>query len=97
MTARLITLQQWAKQTYGEAAPCSNTLRKWARGDKITPPAEKHGREYFVTPDARYAMPEADHGTHDHVKTRRLNQARTESATQMIERMINGGRKTQTA
>jgi hypothetical protein len=97
MTARLIPLQQWAKLTYGDAAPCSNTLRKWARGDKIMPPAEKHGRGYFVTPDARYATPEADHGTHDHVKTRRLNQENTESASQLIQRIINGGRKTQTA
>jgi hypothetical protein len=32
------------------------TLRKWARGDKLDPPAEKHGREYFVTPDTRYAV-----------------------------------------
>ena len=53
MTAKLIPLHHWAKLTYGDAAPCSNTLRKWARGDKITPPAEKHGREYFVSPDAR--------------------------------------------
>lgn len=80
MTAKLIPLHHWAKLTYGDAAPCSNTLRKWARGDKITPPAEKHGREYFVSPDARYATPEAENGTQDHVKTRRLNQAGTGEA-----------------
>ena len=97
MTARLIPIHQWAKLVYGDAAPCSNTLRKLARGDKITPPAEKHGRGYFVTPDARYATPEDDKRPHDHVKTRRLNQASAESATQLINRIISSGRKTQTA
>lgn len=51
---KYITLQQWAEQTYGDAAPCPNTLRAWARTGKIQPRPVKHGRAYFVRPDAAY-------------------------------------------
>lgn len=63
MAAKLITLEAWAAATYGEAAPHINTLRRWARDAHIYPKPIKHGRTYFVTPDARYvdfaAMPAA--------------------------------------
>jgi len=88
MTAKLITLQQWAKNTYGEAAPCMNTLRKWARSNKITPPAEKHGRTYFVDPEASYSQPgkpKADAGPPVAVRAPREPQ---ESATSLIKRML---------
>lgn len=52
---RLITLQQWAREVYGDEAPCANTLYAWARGAKIYPAPEKHGRTYFVRPDAVYS------------------------------------------
>lgn len=54
MTTRLITLESWAAETYGEAAPHINTLRRWARDALIVPTPEKHGRTYYVRPDARY-------------------------------------------
>lgn len=54
---RLIRLSDWLKVTYGNAAPCIHTGRRWAREMRIYPPAEKHGREYYVRPDARYIDP----------------------------------------
>jgi len=57
MSAKLIPLEVWATQVYGEHAPGIGTLRRWARDAMITPAAEKHGRVYMVTPDARYAPP----------------------------------------
>lgn len=55
MAAKLITLEAWASATYGEAAPHLNTLRRWARDALIVPTPEKHGRTYYVRPDARYS------------------------------------------
>lgn len=54
MSSRLITLERWAASTYGEDAPHINTLRRWARDGMIVPTPEKHGRTYFVRPDACY-------------------------------------------
>lgn len=56
-TAKLIPLSVWAAQHYGDAAPCIHTLRRWARDHRITPAPRKHGRAYFVCPDARYIDP----------------------------------------
>lgn len=52
--SRLVPLQVWATRTYGDAAPCLATLRRWARESRIFPAPEKHGRSYFVRPDAEY-------------------------------------------
>jgi len=54
MAAKLITLEAWAVATYGQDSPHINTLRRWARDARIYPLPVKHGRTYFVTPDARY-------------------------------------------
>lgn len=54
MAAKLITLERWASETYGQDAPHINTLRRWARDALIVPTPEKHGRTYYVRPDARY-------------------------------------------
>lgn len=54
MAAKLITLEAWAAATYGEASPHINTLRRWARDAMIVPTPEKHGRTYYVRPDAQY-------------------------------------------
>lgn len=53
----LISLTTWAKQTYQDAQPCVNTLRKWARDALIQPAPQRHGRAYYVDPDARYVPP----------------------------------------
>jgi hypothetical protein len=67
---RLITLTAWAASRYGDAAPRLATLRRWAREQRIFPTPEKHGRTYFVRPDAEYL----DTGTlkHEPSKARRL-------------------------
>lgn len=54
--ARLISLESWARLTYGDDAPHIVTLRRWAREGKIAG-AVKQGRSYFVPPDAVYAQP----------------------------------------
>jgi len=54
MPAKLLTLEQWAADTYGAAAPHINTLRRWARDGHIFPVPLKHGRSYFVAQDALY-------------------------------------------
>lgn len=50
----LLTLESWARAVYGEDAPAQFTLRRWARDGHISPMPEKHGRSYFVKPDAKY-------------------------------------------
>lgn len=66
----LLTLPAWARARYGDNAPGLATLRRWAREQRIFPAPEKHGRTYFVRPDAEYL----DTGTlkHEPSKARRL-------------------------
>lgn len=54
MNESLITLREWGDRTYGESVPTINTLRKWARTKMIAPHPKKHGREYFVRPNAQF-------------------------------------------
>jgi hypothetical protein len=54
VTERLLTLDAWARAEYGEGAPSIDTLRRWVRERKILPAPEKHGRTYYVLPNARY-------------------------------------------
>lgn len=56
VTARLIPLTAWAAQVYGDQAPNIDTLRRWAREARISPKPVKHGRTYFVAPDAAYVQ-----------------------------------------
>ena len=50
----LVTLEDWAAFVYGDARSGIGTLRRWARNGNLDPPAQKHGRTYFVQPDACY-------------------------------------------
>jgi hypothetical protein len=68
MTAKLMTLETWAAEVYGSDAPCMNTLRAWARQSKIFPAPVKHGRAYYVTPDARYTPFARDPGARSLVR-----------------------------
>jgi len=52
-----ITLAEWARQTFGDAAPPIETLRLWAQQDRIVPCPEKHGRSYYVIPGAMCLAP----------------------------------------
>ena len=55
---KLITLERWVSLTYGDAVNI-DTARRWCRDGRIYPAPEKHGRSYFVAPEARYTDPHA--------------------------------------
>jgi hypothetical protein len=67
--SKLVPLRIWAHDLYGEHAPFIGTLRRWARDGKIYPSPKKHGRSYFVEPDARYVD---DHGDSDFLEKVRV-------------------------
>lgn len=52
-----VSLERWAEIHYGEDKPARATLQRWAREGKIRPQPIKHGRSYFVQPDAMYVDP----------------------------------------
>lgn len=54
---KLLTLEDWLAITYGENAPSVLTARRWIREGKVYPKPEKHGRSYYLVPDARYVDP----------------------------------------
>lgn len=54
---KLITLEAWLTATYGENGPSILTARRWCRDGNIWPAPEKHGRAYYLRPDARYIDP----------------------------------------
>lgn len=39
--SRLITLQDWAKEEFGDLAPSERVLKKYAQGKMMAPPAIK--------------------------------------------------------
>ncbi len=89
MSRELITLKEWGRRIYGTAAPSMGTLRRWAREARITPPAEKHGRSYFVEPDARYV----DYRALKAEAQRRAREARQPpSGGRLVERLTHGGK-----
>nr|WP_258189918.1 excisionase [Stutzerimonas stutzeri] len=47
---------EWAKRNY-ESPPTLNTLRRWAREGRIYPQPVKHGRGYYLLPNASYLEP----------------------------------------
>ncbi|QHM71328.1 excisionase [Mixta intestinalis] len=51
-----ITLTEWADNHY-TTPPNINTLRRWARNGNFYPPPEKHGRQYYIDPNAIYVKP----------------------------------------
>lgn len=56
-TPKNLRLEEWLERTYAEPRPSLLTARRWVRKGNIWPPAEKHGRAYYVRPDARYIDP----------------------------------------
>jgi predicted site-specific integrase-resolvase len=89
MPRELLTLKEWARRIYGAAAPSMGTLRRWAREGSITPPAEKHGRTYFVEPDARYV----DYQVLKAEARRRAREAgRPAPRGRLLERLTHGGK-----
>lgn len=51
---RWMKLENWARTLYGDDAPDPRTLRRWAREGRLFPPAEQHGKCWFVSPDTKY-------------------------------------------
>lgn len=51
---KLIPLQKWAKQRYGEDVPSSRTLRRWTANGNIMPRPRKEGRRLWVPENAQY-------------------------------------------
>jgi len=56
-TARLISLSSWLLLVYGDDAPTLETARRWTRLGLISPAPVRHGRSYYVQPDATYLSP----------------------------------------
>lgn len=54
MSAKLVTLEAWARAKFGEHSPNKDTLRRWARETKIHPAPQKIGRTYLVLETAEY-------------------------------------------
>lgn len=57
MTAKLLRIEEWITARYGEGGPALLTVRRWIRDGNIFPAPEKHGRAYYLRPDARYIDP----------------------------------------
>ena len=51
---KMITLKAWASLNF-DPVPSMNTVRKWARDGRLVPTPIKHGRSYYIVPDAQYA------------------------------------------
>ncbi|MBJ2211287.1 excisionase [Pseudomonas carnis] len=51
---KMITLAAWASLNF-DPVPSMNTVRKWARDGRLVPAPIKHGRSYYIAPDARYS------------------------------------------
>ncbi len=52
--ARMLPLNVWAHDEFGDAAPAITTLQNYARLNMISPPAQKVGRRWMVEANARY-------------------------------------------
>lgn len=57
--ARWIKLEKWAHNEYGDDAPEARTLRRWALEQRLYPPAELHGKCWYVRPDTKYKVQSA--------------------------------------
>lgn len=51
---RLIPLQVWAANMFGEHAPHANTLLRWTHEGRIQPQPRKISRRWWVSPGAEY-------------------------------------------
>ncbi|EOW7153643.1 TPA: excisionase [Yersinia enterocolitica] len=81
---KLLTLEEWADETYCGRRPTLQTLQRWARNGNIYPAPEKHGREYRVQSGAIYIQPKS----YKMAKEMLLSSRSTNSS--LIERIIHG-------
>ncbi|WNC88825.1 hypothetical protein RI103_14070 [Paraburkholderia sp. FT54] len=54
---KLIPVGVLAEETFGEYAPCANTLRNWVKNGLIYPMPARVGNRHFCSPDAEYFDP----------------------------------------
>lgn len=52
-----LTLEEWRDDNYTGKKPSIQTLWRWARNGNFYPPAEKHGKQYMLTPGTIYINP----------------------------------------
>ncbi|KAF6592560.1 excisionase [Cronobacter sp. EKM101R] len=52
--ARMVSLEVWAKEEFGNLAPSLRTLKKYAKGHMMAPPAIKVGKEWMIDREARF-------------------------------------------
>ncbi|MFA3779251.1 excisionase [Yersinia sp. 1652 StPb PI] len=81
---KLLTLEEWAEETYHSKQPTPQTLQRWARGGNIYPAPEKHGREYRVQPCAIYIQPKS------YRLAKKIIKASPDVNSPLIERIIHG-------
>ncbi len=60
--SRLITLQDWAKEEFGDLAPSERVLKKYAQGKMMAPPAIKVGRYWMIDRNSRFVGTLAEPG-----------------------------------
>ena len=80
---KLLTLEEWAEETYRSKQPTPQTLQRWARGGNIYPAPEKYGREYRVQPGAIYIQPKSYRLAKEILKTS------SSTSSSLIERIIH--------
>lgn len=52
--ARMVTLECWAKEEFGDQAPSLKTLNHYAKGKMTAPPAVKVARKWMIDREARF-------------------------------------------
>lgn len=51
---QLVPIMEWARIVFGDYAPHRNTLHKWTHEGRIHPQPEIVGKNWFVSPKAKY-------------------------------------------
>ncbi|ADP12322.1 excisionase [Erwinia sp. Ejp617] len=52
--ARMVSLEDWAKDEFGDEAPSLRTLKVYAKGKMMAPPAVKVGKKWMIDREARF-------------------------------------------
>jgi len=53
--SRMVSLEDWAKDEFGDMAPGIATLHRYAKCKMMAPPAVKVGRKWMIDREARFA------------------------------------------
>ncbi|QXX84279.1 MULTISPECIES: excisionase [Providencia] len=70
--SRMVSLEAWAKIEFGESAPSTQVLRKYAKANMMVPPALKMGKRWVIDRDSRWvgivSKPQLPNGASDKLK-----------------------------